>query len=526
MEGVGSGVGLSWIKGCALKLRISPSGGWLIWVAAMRNLQLRSILFFITFVIFISPMHTLNCPRETDSPVLRIFVNPKEIVKGQTKNVTLSCLVKLGFAGGPVTKAELWISKYNSTAKLRTIPHYNWYNRQPFNLTLAFETEEFGNESRLEAHCYGHKLTDSCTKESVVMVLLESTPTSRTEQGMKKADFGSYTDIIAITVAAIALVFCISLALFLCSRRRNGGPPSQAVLTPLEQDLDPVGPPETDVTTVAAYETYEENKEEVVCIKEDLSVRIPNPPTTLGAGKFGSVILGHMTCKDEDELAGYVAVKILNVYIVMEYLARGSLLTMLQQEGDALGIKFLLKAAYDISLGMEYLAGKQIIHRDLATRNVLIADDDSAKIADFGLARCVEETGEYKTSKGYMPIKWVALETLEGERYTMESDIWSYGIILWEIFSFGADPYNEILSDRNANVFDLRDFLKSGKRLNMPKACPNGVCDIMRRCWSPFANQRPPFTEIEKSMQRFLEEYESEELQNADNVAQKLFANC
>uniref|UniRef100_A0A667G7U4 Tyrosine-protein kinase n=1 Tax=Lynx canadensis TaxID=61383 RepID=A0A667G7U4_LYNCA len=184
------------------------------------------------------------------------------------------------------------------------------------------------------------------------------------------------------------------------------------------------------------------------------------------------------------------------IYIVMELVQGGDFLTFLRTEGARLRMKTLLQMVGDAAAGMEYLESKCCIHRDLAARNCLVTEKNVLKISDFGMSR-EEADGIYAASGGLrqVPVKWTAPEALNYGRYSSESDVWSFGILLWETFSLGASPYPNLSNQQT------REFVEKGGRLPCPELCPDAVFRLMEQCWAYEPGQRPSFSAIYQELQ-------------------------
>ncbi|CAH3174957.1 unnamed protein product [Porites lobata] len=167
------------------------------------------------------------------------------------------------------------------------------------------------------------------------------------------------------------------------------------------------------------------------------------------------------------------------------------------------------RIARDIANGMLHLSNKKCVHRDLAARNVLFDENFVAMISDFGLSRDVYESGEYETlSGGMLPVRWMALESLEDYTYNTKTDVWSFGIVLWEIESRGLMPYSGL------GGMEVVDFLKSGQRLKQPDGCPDKIFEIMTSCWHPEPSARPSFSEIVTSLEEELTGLQDQHTEN------------
>ncbi|XP_060550697.1 tyrosine-protein kinase Fes/Fps isoform X3 [Pantherophis guttatus] len=179
------------------------------------------------------------------------------------------------------------------------------------------------------------------------------------------------------------------------------------------------------------------------------------------------------------------------IYIVMELVKGGDFLTFLRNKRAQLTAKELLKMMENAAAGMEYLASKHCIHRDLAARNCLVTESNILKISDFGMSR-EQVDGIYSSTSGMkqIPVKWTAPEALSYGRYSSESDVWSFGILLWEAFSLGATPY------ANMSNQQTRETVEKGTRLNAPDQCPEEVYQLMLKCWEYEPQKRPSFSTI------------------------------
>ncbi|GAB6032184.1 hypothetical protein CHUAL_010831 [Chamberlinius hualienensis] len=179
--------------------------------------------------------------------------------------------------------------------------------------------------------------------------------------------------------------------------------------------------------------------------------------------------------------------------LVMEYVPLGSMLVYINTHKERLSEKLLLKYSLDVAEGMEYLAHKRIVHRDLAARNILVASEDTVKISDFGLAQKtgVKDYYKLKTNRD-LPVRWYAPETLRMWKFTSKSDVWSFGITLYEMFSYGKEPIIEGCKDD-----ELLKALEEGKRLGFPGTCSLRIyTDLMKRCWEGEPDKRPSFSQL------------------------------
>ncbi|XP_008300402.1 megakaryocyte-associated tyrosine-protein kinase [Stegastes partitus] len=181
------------------------------------------------------------------------------------------------------------------------------------------------------------------------------------------------------------------------------------------------------------------------------------------------------------------------LHIVTELMTKGNLVNFLRTRGrSVVNSAQLIRFSLDVCEGMEYLESKKLVHRDLAARNVLVSDDSVAKVSDFGLTKVDSKTSD----KAKLPIKWTAPEALKKEKFSTKSDVWSYGVLLWEIFSYGRQPYPKM------SLKEVKDKVEAGYRMEAPEECPPGVYLLMRLCWEQEPRRRPGFPKLREKLER------------------------
>ncbi|XP_054992516.1 proto-oncogene tyrosine-protein kinase ROS isoform X2 [Sorex araneus] len=197
-------------------------------------------------------------------------------------------------------------------------------------------------------------------------------------------------------------------------------------------------------------------------------------------------------------------------YIILELMEGGDLLTYLRKarmttsHGPLLTLVDLIDLCIDISRGCVYLEQMHFIHRDLAARNCLVSVKDYTsrlrivKIGDFGLARDIYKNDYYrKRGEGLLPVRWMAPESLMDGIFTTQSDVWSFGILIWEILTLGNQPYPALSN------LDVLNYVQTGGRLEPPKNCPDDLWNLMNQCWAQEADERPAFQKIQDQLQLF-----------------------
>lgn len=192
------------------------------------------------------------------------------------------------------------------------------------------------------------------------------------------------------------------------------------------------------------------------------------------------------------------------IYIVTELMQNGCLLEYLQKSNRQLDLRVLIAMGAQIADGMAYLEARNYVHRDLAARNILVGENNIVKIADFGLARLIKET-EYEARAGArFPIKWTAPEAANYSKFSIKSDVWSFGIVLYEIITYGRVPYPSM---SNTEVLNQ---IEHGYRMPAPSGCPKALYEIMCDCWLKDPNKRPTFETLQWKLDEFFQMDETE----------------
>ncbi|XP_034532953.1 tyrosine-protein kinase Tec [Notolabrus celidotus] len=281
----------------------------------------------------------------------------------------------------------------------------------------------------------------------------------------------------------------------------------------------PVGKQDKSAPSTAgfSYEKWEINPSELTFMKE------------MGSGQFGLVRLGKWRAQhkvaikairegamyEEDFIEEAKVMMRLShpklvqlygvcsqqkpIYIVTEFMALGCLLNFLRQQRGRFSLGSLLSICLDVSEGMEYLEANSFIHRDLAARNCLVNDSLVVKVADFGMARYVLDDQYTSSSSAKFPVKWSAPEVFNYRKYSSKSDVWSYGVLMWEVFSEGRMPFEQ---SQNHEVVTL---VTNGHRLYRPKLATPLIYDIMELCWLENQEKRPSFSELSMKISDALE---------------------
>uniref|UniRef100_A0A673GKT5 Tyrosine-protein kinase n=1 Tax=Sinocyclocheilus rhinocerous TaxID=307959 RepID=A0A673GKT5_9TELE len=187
-----------------------------------------------------------------------------------------------------------------------------------------------------------------------------------------------------------------------------------------------------------------------------------------------------------------------NLMLVMELAELGPLHKFLQKNKH-ISMKNITELVHQVSMGMKYLEEHNFVHRDLAARNVLLVTQHYAKISDFGLSKALTEEENYYKAKGHgkWPLKWYAPECMNYFKFSSKSDVWSFGVLMWEAYSYGQKPYKGMKGN------EVIQMIESGERMSAPADCPPEMYDLMRKCWTYKLDERPGFSVVEPRLRHY-----------------------
>lgn len=197
--------------------------------------------------------------------------------------------------------------------------------------------------------------------------------------------------------------------------------------------------------------------------------------------------------------------------VVLPYMKHGDLRHFIRSEHRNPTVKDLIGFGHQVAKGMEYLANKKFVHRDLAARNCMLDESFTVKVADFGMARDIYDKEYYSvqdSKKAKLPVKWMAIESLQTQKFTTKSDVWSFGVLMWELMTRGASPYPDV------DPYDITRYLIQGRRLHQPQYCLDSLWSILLQCWHPEPESRPDFSTLVKAIHNIHSSLEGEHYVN------------
>ncbi|CAL8352090.1 unnamed protein product [Gadus morhua 'NCC'] len=284
--------------------------------------------------------------------------------------------------------------------------------------------------------------------------------------------------------------------------------------------------------------TYEDPNEAVREFAKEIDSSCVKIEQVIGAGEFGEVCSGNLKLPGKREM--FVAIKTLKtgytekqrrdflseasimgqfdhpnvihlegvvtksspVMIITEFMENGSLDSFLRQNDGQFTVIQLVGMLRGIASGMKYLADMNYVHRDLAARNILVNSNLVCKVSDFGLSRFLEDDTSDPTYTsalgGKIPIRWTAPEAIQYRKFTSASDVWSYGIVMWEVMSYGERPYWDMTNQ------DVINAIEQDYRLPPPMDCPSALHQLMLDCWQKDRNNRPKFSQIVNNLDKMI----------------------
>ncbi|XP_007523775.1 ephrin type-A receptor 2 [Erinaceus europaeus] len=372
---------------------------------------------------------------------------------------------------------------------------------------------------------------DDLSPDTVYLVQVQALTQEGQGAGSKEHEFqtlstessGNMALIGGVAVGAIMLLLLAGVGFFIHRRRKSlrARQSSEDVYFSKSEQLKPL-------KTYVDPHTYEDPNQAVLKFTTEIHPSCVTRQKVIGAGEFGEVYKGTLKASGKKEVpvaiktlkAGYtdkqrvdflseasimgqfshhniirlegVVSKYKPMMIITEYMENGALDKFLRENDGEFSVLQLVGMLRGIAAGMKYLANMNYVHRDLAARNILVNSNLVCKVSDFGLSRVLEDDPEatYTTSGGKIPIRWTAPEAISYRKFTSASDVWSYGIVMWEVMSYGERPYWELSNH------EVMKAINDGFRLPTPMDCPSAVYQLMMQCWQQERARRPKFTDI------------------------------
>uniref|UniRef100_A0A8B9I0H8 receptor protein-tyrosine kinase n=1 Tax=Astyanax mexicanus TaxID=7994 RepID=A0A8B9I0H8_ASTMX len=479
-------------------------------------------------------------PFETEGHVLQLYPGFDEVsLHHQKLNLVNSCMKITMTVGGVDCGAKVLDNEITCRIpKNLTIPN------EGLPVKVRLQCLIFGSPHRLQCNLgldvINSQSRSNCLNHTVIMaaalMICFSVPSTRMICSVEP-----FTGISSI-IAPDSSIRCSMCQPSCTTPVTPGGVafPSLVYSSTLDPSLTPLMPPEKISLTSFRPELLEEVKD-VLIPAAMLNIQHHQ---IIGKGHFGTVYHGYLTDHNNREI--HCAVKSLNritdveeveqflkegilmkgfhhsnvlsllgvllpeeglPLVVLPYMKHGDLRHFIRCENRNPTVKDLIGFGLQVAKGMEYLAMKKFVHRDLAARNCMLDESYTVKVADFGMARDVFDKEYYSIQdhrKAKLPVKWMAIESLQTQKFTSKSDVWSFGVLMWELLTRGASPYPEV------DPYDITHYLLRGRRLPQPQYCPDPLFAVMLQCWDPDPERRPSFTTLVSEVMAILSSLEGE----------------
>nr|XP_046253246.1 ephrin type-B receptor 2-like isoform X3 [Scatophagus argus] len=342
--------------------------------------------------------------------------------------------------------------------------------------------------------------------------------------------------IIGSAAAGVVFIIAITVLIIVCRSRRSSNRPESEYTDKLQHYTS--GHMSPGMKIYIDPFTYEDPNEAVREFAKEIDISCVKIEQVIGAGEFGEVCSGNLRQPGKREIlvaiktlkVGYterqrrdflseasimgqfdhpniihlegVVTKSSPVMIITEFMENGSLDSFLRQNDGQFTVIQLVGMLRGIAAGMKYLCDMNYVHRDLAARNILVNSNLVCKVSDFGLSRFLEDDTSDPTYTsalgGKIPIRWTAPEAIQYRKFTSSSDCWSYGIVMWEVMSYGERPYWDMSNQ------DVINAIEQDYRLPPPMDCPSALHQLMLDCWQKDRNSRPKFNQIVSTLDKMI----------------------